>query len=252
MDLTTIILTSVVLAVAAMVQASVGFAFALFSTPLLVWIGIPLEKVIIMVAAGSLTQSIFGVRRLHASVPWRQAWAATLLRILWLLAGLYILKTLIACNPQYIRFVVGAVLCVLAGLRVFWKPKRVASIHWIYTFLAFSASGLLAGITGMGGPPLVLWTMAHDWPNEKIRAFYFATFMTFIPIMIGLMCLLPWFEPLWGSLLAGLAFVPAIYLGSRVGLMLGERMSADRLHVLTLACLEVMGISAMVSAVVGG
>jgi uncharacterized protein len=251
MDANLIILAGIILGAAATVQASVGFGFALFSTPLLVWLGIPLQQVIVIVAIGSLTQSVFGVRRLHASIPWRQAWAATALRVLWLLAGLYILKNLITLDPRKIRFVVGAVLCVLVGLRMFWRPVPVERVHRLYTFAAFSASGLLAGMVGMGGPPLVFWTMAHDWPPEKIRGFYFATFMTFIPIMVGLMCILPWFGPLGSSVLTGLAFAPAVYLGSRIGLAAGARLSRQRLYALTCICLMATGISAMVSSAAG-
>jgi uncharacterized membrane protein YfcA len=252
MELTLTILTGLVLGAAAMVQASVGFGFALFATPLLVWLGIPLQKVIVMVAIGSLTQSVFGVRELRSSIPWRQVWSATLLRIVWLLAGLVILKSLITLDPAKIRFFVGAVLCVLVGIRMLWNPVPVQKIHWLYTFGAFSASGLLAGMVGMGGPPLVFWAMAHDWPPEKIRGFYFATFMTFIPVMVLLMCFLPWFGPLGRAVWTGLAFAPAVYLGSRMGLVAGARLSKQRLYTLTCICLLATGISAMVSSVAGG
>lgn len=247
----TIIEMGCVLAFSAVIQSSVGFGYALFATPLLVWLGIPLQKVVVVVAIGSVIQSVFGVRRLHASIPWKEAWTATALRIVWLLAGLLILKKLITLDSGKIRFVVGAILCLLVGLRVFLRPVPVPKVHWFHTAIAFSASGLLAGMVGMGGPPLVLWTMAHDWPPEKIRGFYFATFMTFIPIMVGLMCVLPWFGPLGSSILTGLAFAPAVYLGSRVGLAIGGRLSSQRLYVLTCICLMATGISAMASSIVG-
>lgn len=251
MDLTTIILTGTVLGMAAVVQGAVGFGYALFATPLLVWLGLPLERVIVLVAVGSMTQSLFGVHRLHASIPWRLAWGATAFRVVWLVVGLFILKNLITLDPRHIRFAVGAILCLLVCIQVVWTPKPVERVHWICTATAFSASGLLAGIVGMGGPPLVLWTMAHDWPPEKIRGFYFATFLTFIPIMIGMMCLLPWFGPLWISVLTGFAFAPLIYLGSRVGLALGHRLSKKRLSALARACLMATGISAMVFSFTG-
>ncbi|NOU36302.1 MAG: sulfite exporter TauE/SafE family protein [Kiritimatiellaceae bacterium] len=248
MSLITVILSGCVLGAAAVVQGSVGFGYALLATPLLVWLGIPLQQVIVMVAVGSLIQSFFGVRCLYASIPWRQAWIATGLRVVWLLAGLLILKKLITLDSRYIRFTVGAIICLLVGIQAVWKPKPVDKIHWGYTATAFSASGLLAGMVGMGGPPLVLWVMAHDWPPEKIRGFYFATFLTFIPIMIGMMFVLPGFGPLWMSVLTGLAFAPVIYCGGRIGLALGHRMSRKRLYCLTCVCLLATGISAMVSS----
>ena len=249
MDVTTIILTGCVLAVAAMVQASVGLGFALFSTPLLVWLGLPLQQVIMMAGIGSLIQSIMGVRSLHASVPWRYVWVATALRLLWLVAGLLVLRKLVLLDPRHIRFTVGAALVLLVGVQMVWKPVPTEKVKWPWTAAAFSISGFLAGTIGMSGPPLGLWVTAHNWPAEKIRGFYFAVFMMTIPVMVGLMCVLPWFGPLWRTVLAGLAFAPAIWLGSRAGMAMGARLSTKRLHTLTRAILMAMGISAMVFSV---
>ena len=55
--------------------------------------------------------------------------------------------------------------------------------------LAGMASGYMAGAFGMGGPPLVLWTMAHDWPAKKSRAFLWSNYLVFMPIQS---CLLLW------------------------------------------------------------
>ena len=36
----------------------------------------------------------------------------------------------------------------------------------------------LLGLCGMGGPVMVLWVLAHDWPMNKARAFLFFLFTT--------------------------------------------------------------------------
>jgi hypothetical protein len=100
----------------------------------------------------------------------------------------------------------------------------------------------------MGGPPMVLWVMAHDWTPAKIRGFYFANFLTFIPVMIGLMYALPEFGSLKRPVLIALAFAPVIGLGSYVGLKIGNRMSSVTLYNLTCIFLLITGISAIVSS----
>ena len=53
--------------------------------------------------------------------------------------------------------------------------------------LTFTGSGVLAGLCGMGGPPLVLWAMAHDWPTQRIRGFLFAPGASaIIPVLRGM------------------------------------------------------------------
>lgn len=248
MDIFTIIICGLTLYTAAIIQSSVGFGYALFATPLLVWSSIPLQEVIVIIAIGTFIQSAAGVRNLRSHIPWKQALVATALRVVWLVVGLLVLKKLITLDLKYILFTVGSVICLLVVVQLIFKPKPGAKIHWIYTALAFSASGIFAGTLGMGGPPLVLWVMAHDWQSQKTRGFYFATFLTFIPILIFLMSVLPGFGPLTRPIITGLAFFPVIYAGSLIGLLIGNRMSKSRLYNLTCFFLIAMGISAMVSA----
>lgn len=248
MDITTIIICGLTLFSAAILQSAVGFGYALFATPILVWSGIPLQEVIVIIAMGTFIQSAAGVRSLREHIPWKHALTATALRVVWLIIGLLILKKLILLDVRYILFTVGSVVVLLVLLQLIFKPKPVEKIHWAYTFLAFSSSGIFAGTLGMGGPPLVLWVMAHDWPQEKTRAFYFATFLTFIPILILLMRILPGFGPLTKPIVTGLAFSPVIYAGSLLGLLIGKRMSKKRLYLLTCIFLMAMGVSAMLSS----
>ncbi len=248
MSLLTVVLSGVILGLAAVVQGAVGFGYALFATPLLVWVGIPLQKVIVLVAIGSMVQSATGVRSLHTSVPWREALTATAVRMMWVLVGLFFLKKLVTLNPEYIQLTVGCLLCLLVVLQFFWRPHPVEKVHWSATLFAFSASGILAGMAGMGGPPLVLWAMAHNWSAGKTRGFFFAAFLTFIPLQIVLLCLTFGFSTLWPAIAMGFCFAPVIYGGSLIGLSLGHKMSKERLTKLTYLCLLVTGISAILSS----
>lgn len=248
MELLHIILMGATLGVAGMLQSAVGFGYALFATPLLVWIGIPLPNIIALVATCSMIQSIIGVRKIHAFVPWRLSLTATVVRLAGVIFGVVILKKLVVYDTDSIRTVIGGILCVLVVIQLVWRPKHVASMHWGWAGFAFSTSGLLAGICGMGGPPLVLWLMAHDWGTQKTRGFLFAVFATAIPAQIILM-VLTFGSSILLSIALGFAFFPLVYLGTRVGLPIGDRMTKDNLRRFAYALLLLIGTSAVAPAV---
>lgn len=228
---------------AAAAQSAVGFGYALFATPLLVWIGIPLPNVITLVATCSMIQAIIGARTLRATVPWRLSLTATSVRLASVVVGLVLLKKLASLNPDHVRAVIGCVLCILVASQMLWRPVVVKALHWGWGGLAFVGSGLLAGAVGMGGPPLVLWSMAHDWSTQKTRGFLFAVFATSIPFQIVLLSLTFGRSILWYAVI-GIAFLPLVYLGAAMGLPVGNRMEKNRLRGIAYAILFAIGISA--------
>jgi uncharacterized membrane protein YfcA len=250
MALTDIPLVGLIIMLAAVGQSAVGFGYALFATPLLLWVGLPLPAVITMIATPSLLQSALAVWSLRASVPWRLSLTATGVRLVSVVAGLMLLKRLVGLNPAHVRTAVGAILCALVGLQFAFRPVPAARLHWGWGAAAFSASGLLAGICGMGGPPLVLWAMAHNWSSEKTRGFLFATFLTAIPVQLAMLAVVFGAGVLWNALI-GAAFFPLVFLGASIGLPVGNRMPKPRLRAVAYAVLLLIGLSAVLSPLLG-
>jgi len=248
MEIVDIVVAGFIICLAGMGQSAVGFGYALFATPLLVWIGIPLPNVIVLVATCGMIQAIIGARKLHAAVPWRLSLTATAIRLASVIIGLFLLKRLVVLNTNHIRMMIGCILCLLVAIQILWRPQPVKSMHWGWAGIAFSASGLLAGICGMGGPPLVLWSMAHDWSTQKTRGFLFAVFATSIPVQIVLLSLTFGTSILWNAAV-GIAFLPLVYLATAIGLPIGNRMAKDKLSHIAYAILLVIGISAVVPAI---
>lgn len=238
-----------VLCLASMVQSAIGFAYGLVSTPLLIWIGIELPSAITIVATCSLIQAIIGARHLRASIPWRLALIATAVRMVMLIVGLLILRHLADMDTGGVRLVVGIVLCVLVITQLCCKVRPVEKLHWFWGALAFSTSGLLAGTCGIGGPPLVLWTLGHTWPAERVRGFLFAVFATTIPAQIVLLYLGFGMEIAWAAGMA-LLLVPAVFLGAAIGLPLGNKLSRPVLSGIVYATLLVIGLSSVIPQVI--
>lgn len=115
---------------AGMGQSAVGFGYALFATPLLVWIGFPLPDVITLVATCSMIQAAIGAWKLQGDVPWRLSLSATAIRIAGVAVGLLLLKKLVALNTDHIRMVIGSILCLLVAIQVLWKTRVVKVLHW--------------------------------------------------------------------------------------------------------------------------
>jgi uncharacterized protein len=249
MEIFDIVIVGFILCFSAAAQSAVGFGNAMFATPLLVWVGMPLPSVITLVATCSTIQAIIGTRKLHANVPWRVSLAATAIRLAGVIVGVLLLKRLVDLNTNHIRAVIGCLLCFLVAIQLLWRPHPAKAMHWGWAGLAFTASGLLAGVCGMGAPPLVLWSMAHDWSTHRTRGFLFAVFATSIPIQIVLLILTFGTSILW-SVAIGIAFLPLVYLGIAAGIPIGNRMSKKMLRLIAYAILLTVGVSAIVPVIV--
>jgi uncharacterized membrane protein YfcA len=215
--------TAVVICIGGIMQSAIGFAYALFAIPLMVWMGVPLPKTIVIVSTCSCIQSAFGARQLRAEVPWSQAGAAIAMRVAGVFVCLALLKRLALLKPDDVRLVVGCIICLLVGIQLLFRVRPAEKVHPAWGVLAFSTSGFLTGISGMGGPPLVIWAMAHDWSGEKIRAFLFVVYMASTPVQVLLLYLAFGADMLRGAAV-GLLLAPVVYLGTAVGLPLGKRI----------------------------
>jgi len=234
----------IILLMAALIQSAVGFAYALFSTPLFLWLGIPLPEAIVIIAMCSFFQASIGSRQLRASIPWRFAFSAIIIRMAATVLGIMLLKRLALQNASEIKLVVGFILCALVAIMLVAKIQPVDRMHWMWGGLAFISSGLLSGICGMGGPPLALWSVAQNWSVERTRGFMFAVYAASIPIQIFLLYLAFGADIFRGIQFAILA-VPAVYIGARIGLPIGNRMPKPILTKMVYSILIIVGFNSM-------
>ena len=245
LSITDLALAGGIIWLAVAVQSTVGFGSALVAVPALLWLGVPLPTVIALVATVSMIQSCMGAHNLRGSVPWRLTFVAVVVMLAGLGAGLLMLRVVADLRPEYVRRGVGIMLCVLVGLQCVVRPQPVARLHWLWGAVAFLSSGFLGGVCGLSGPPLVIWSMAHDWPAAKTRGFLFASFAATNPVSILLLSFMFGPQVLWG-VMAGLACLPVVALGGAVGLRVGQRIEKERLRKLAYGLLLAIGVGATV------
>jgi uncharacterized protein len=213
MDTTQMMLVSVALISACALQGAVGFGAGLFAIPLMVWAGVGLPAAIAVTLGGVVVQTGWNLYRYRGFVRFRDTLPLFFLRVLTLPVGVGLLGVLVTFGQVRVKQAIGVMLLLVLGFQWVLKVKPRERVCWCWTVLAGCASGLTAGLVGMGGPPVVLWVMAHDWPAKKSRAFLWATFLMLSPVN-ALLLVYEFGGEMWWWMLLGLSLAPLVVVGS--------------------------------------
>lgn len=233
--------TALVLLLGGILQSTVGFAYGLFAIPLLMLAEIPFEEILAIVLLSTFIQGAVAVRLLKEELPKKQIYIAAIIRISFVIAGVLLLQQIINLNKELMHVIMGTVL--ILSVLVLWTLPERKSAHVQYTLLytcIAPLSGFIGGMIGMGGPPILLWTISQPWDPKKIRAFLFIMFMASIPVQIPLLVLLFGWTVCWGVVLGLLCF-PAVYAGSRLGVHLGNKLNRDQFKTFVYVLLLLLG-----------
>ncbi len=245
-----IIEVSAALVFACALQGAVGFGAGLFAIPLMVWAGVGLPESIAVTLGGVMVQTAWNLYRYRDHVSLRDTLPLFYLRVLTLPVGIVLLGVLVSFGQARVKQAIGGMLLLVLVLQWAMKVKPRDHVGWGWTVLAGCASGLTAGLVGMGGPPVVLWVMAHDWPAKKARAFLWATFLMLSPVNT---VLLVWKfgGGIWGPVLLGLCLAPLVVLGSEAGMRAGGLMSRQRLRAAAFGLLLLLALASLLGPMLG-
>lgn len=247
LDTTQFCIVLLSLFISSIIQGSVGFATGMISIPIMLAAGIRLPEATTITLLSSSVQNIWGWSRLRKHLNYRETILPISLRLAGLPVGLLLLQLMDqSLDTTTVRQIIGVV--ILAIVIIQWilkiEPKERIAEFWKY--LTFPTSGVMQGAFTIGGPPIVLWVMAHKWPPEKSRAFFFFLFMIgTIPNLIALSIMHP--DRFVAAGKVTLLQSPAIVIGTLVGLWLGSRFNREFLRKVMLVLLIANSISAIVA-----
>jgi uncharacterized membrane protein YfcA len=244
MDVDQVVKALLVVLCGGFLQGTVAFGFGLFSVPLLLMIGLPIPAVLAIASVCTAVQAGSGVHHLRTDVPWKDVGRSVVLRAVAMLLGIWVLSLLVNYPVTQIKFWVGLVMLLLVLLQAFLQPQPRATLHRGWDLAAFLSSGFTGGLCSMGGPPLVLWVMAHNWTAERTRAFLFASFMSLVPVQLALLYWTFGRDVVHG-IAVGAALSPVVLLGSLVGLRVGARFSKPFLRRLAFFLLAAIALNSM-------
>jgi len=238
--------TIIILFLSSLIHGAAGMGFALFMMPLLVWNGFSLAQASIFTATSGFILSCFMVYELRRYVLWKKLWPTLIPRVGGLLIGIFILTLINGLDKALIRQLLGGVLLITVIVQIAVNVKPRDHVHGGWFWSALGLGGILNGLVGFGGPPVVLWVMAHNWSKIQIRAFLAATYLTIIPFQIILL-ILTFGQPLATSSLQALFFIPIIATGVLIGVWLGGFMTKARLRRFVQALLLITAIWSLVA-----
>ena len=239
------LLVSLILFLSSVVQGAVGFAAGLFGIPLLMLTGISLADAVAISIVASAVQNLVAAWQLRREIDYRLAWRPTLIRLATLPLGAWALRLLGSENNDLAGQAVGVIVLAIVAVQTALRVEPQEKLHDAWEWLAFSLGGFLLGLCGMGGPPMVLWVMAHKWPMNRARAFLYFLFVTGMPPQALVMWLM-FGNKILGAMLLGLATIPALLAGLYLGLWFSRLMPDRVLRALSWVMLVLIAISAIV------
>ena len=251
MDPQILVLMGLVLAAGCLLQSSVGFGLGLLATPLLLLLGLEPEQIIPLIGVCAPAQLLVSLLHHRQHLAWRRVlpWIAAAVAAQPI--GVLILARITTLEGSVVRPIFGGL--VLAALAVQAlagaQPRRQLRPAWGY--VAMPVAGLMSGMAGMPGPPVVLWAMAHDWPAHRLRATIWTIFLGLAPTSL-LFLFWKFGQVAWSSALLGVAYLPAVLLGTLPGLWLAARVRRSLARKLAFTLLACAGVAAILAGGPGG
>ncbi len=239
------------------VQGAIGFAAGMLGIPLMMLAaGLSMSQAVAIAIVTSGMQNIMGGIQLRKSVVWQDVWRPMLIRLVALPLGVW---SQVLVQGQFsestVKQMVGAILLLVLLVQYAMKIKPREQLHVAWEFIAFLTAGFMVGFCGMGGPPMVLWIMAHTWSNRRTRGFMFVVFFSsLIPQAVLMVLFQPASEeiPILYFLAGGLLAMPVVLLGTFIGVRVGDKISRPMLRVIIYIVLISVAVSAVVWPIING
>lgn len=229
---------------ATFVHGLTGFGFGLVSVPLLqIVIGVRFTPPLVTLIS-AITIVVLALRyrytfSLDAVV--RLAAASTLIVPL----GVYASQHL---DEHLLKLMVGTSLMSYSSYALLgWELPHLRSRSWAYVF--GSVSGLLSGLSNIGGPPLILYGNLCRWPPDVFKSNLQGVFLlNLVVVVLSHMLQGNFTAEIWVWFRIG---VPAALLGLACGIWLSHRLDPLSFRKLILMMLLGLGLQLVVRGVGG-
>ena len=237
-DINAFIIIGIIIFLSQLIYSAAGFGSGMFAISLL---GLIYGNLSVFVPFFTLlcfpTESLITWKE-RRSIRMKESSTMTLFVIPPAILGSYLLKTI---NSDRLLILLGSIIILLSLYHIFWEAKAhipMRSPVWIPVTGLFS--GVLGGLFGMSGPPLIFYYKNAGYKKKEFRAALIFVFFsmslvrifTYISFhMIGLHMLISVF-----------LMIPAALAGMYAGNKVHEAMSEDTFKKVTSAVLLASGL----------
>jgi len=230
-----IIFLSLIIFTASIVRGFTGFGLALVAVPLIQFI-MPVSDTAVFIAIINAIFSVSYYRRSRASVRGLSLGRMAIWTGIGVAAGTLILKFV---NPAFIQLVWGVLIIVIVIALVRGFNFGIRSDKSAMT-LSGLFGGVLAGATGITGPPVAIILSSMKTPREKFNAvislfiFFAVSYALLFYLVAGLVKT--------DTFLLAICSVPALIAGLYTGDRLVARISQQTFSTVVYIVLVIMGL----------
>ncbi len=246
-----ILLTGLIIGGCSFIQGVAGFAYSLLAVPLLMLVGFQLPDAVLLSLPGSITTRLLVVQHCRQHIQWKPLWGMLPFCAIGLVIGVFCLKQLTTLPSETVRQYIGAIILLTVAMRLFVKIEPVDSVLSIWGFTAAFFSGILGGTANIGGPPLVLWVVAHKWSTECTRAIMPAFTLMTTPLQLVLLWI-GFGGKMWAGLGLGALYLPLIFLAVWLSNRTSRKLSQERMRLIIITLLAFIGAGYLFSPMLKG
>lgn len=224
---------------AALLQTTSGFGFALMAMPL-VSLVIGVKAAAPLVAMVGFTLYLVNLLRYRRSFSLREVAPLAVAAALGIPLGVWALSSL---DERLVKAVLGVVLIGYA-LYVLWKPQTAPLRSNLWAYPAGFLAGCLGGAFNTPGPPVIVYGDLKQWPRDLFRStlqalFLFSSSLVIISHAVAGHITRP-------VVLTYLLLVPALLLGVLAGSRVDRRLDNQRFRTLVVVMILATGILLLV------
>ncbi|HXC28651.1 MAG TPA: sulfite exporter TauE/SafE family protein [Stellaceae bacterium] len=225
--------------IAALLQATNGFGFAVLAVPFFLMLAPPGEAIQIIIII-SFAVSMFVAPRLYRWVDiglWRRVTIGSLIALpLGLLAAGHV-------NRAVVGAIAGTIVTGFALMLSWYRwsgQARTLALRPRHDIAAGVVAGVATGLVGMAGPPVMIYLMLARAPLAMMRATLIAFFAVIYAVTLAANTV---FVGMPGRdwLIAG-SLLPLVWIGGRIGLRIGDRLGEAAAAALALSVLGATGL----------
>jgi uncharacterized membrane protein YfcA len=232
--------------VAAVLQAANGFGFAVLAVPLFLLFTDPGPAVqLVIIVTLALSAVVLPGMRDAVDRP--------LLLRLGLGAAVGLPLGLVAfgyADPVAVRAVIGITILVFAGVivAVRWHRRPLAlAMRPSRDLVTGAVSGVATALTGMSGPPVLVYLMLTSMPPRILRATLFAFFAAcYAATLAAYLATVGVPRATW---LTAASLVPFAWAGGLIGRRVGDRLGVETATALALVVLVATGLYTVAAAI---
>ncbi len=229
----------VIIFLAALLQTTSGFGFALLAMPLVALV-IGVKAAAPLVALVGLTLYAVNLARYRRGFEWRVVWPLAAAAALGVPVGVWALSNL---DEDIVKSVLGALLIAYA-LYSLWRPQAATLRSDVWAWPAGFLAGLLGGAFNTPGPPVIVYGNLKQWPRNLFRSTLQALFLFSSGLVIVSHAVAG--NLTHGTWLSYLLLVPALLLGVWAGAWVDRHISNQHFRILVLALIFATGVLLLV------